>query len=330
MPTLELDVTADATAAAASLDSVGSAARDMATDVDAAGSASDSAAGHMDALAGAGDAAASKASQATGAFGALAGGLEAAGFPGAAAGLQGVAVATDFASGAGDLLNLVMETQAVKFLVAKVQMVAHGVATGAQATASGIATAAQWAWNAAMSANPIGLVVAGLVLLTAGIVLAYNKVGPFREAVDGAMGLAKDAIGFVVDKLGLLSDAVQLAKDGWGKIQSAASDALTPVKDAVGAVNDALDKAVGLVQDLIDWISRIDFPSFPDLNPLSRVSLGLPGSPTGTTVPAGGPVTYVTVNVTGALDPYATAVQVRDLLAGLETLQGPVAWELVP
>jgi hypothetical protein len=58
-----------------------------------------------------------------------------------------------------------------------------------QAAATKIAAAAQWLWNAAMTANPIGLVVAAIAALVAGLVLAYKHVGWFRDAVD-AMGRA--------------------------------------------------------------------------------------------------------------------------------------------
>lgn len=261
MPTLELDVTADATKAAASLDAVGSSARGMASDVSAAASSADSAVAGMDGLAGSADQLDSKASQATGAIGALAGGLEAAGFEGAGAALQGVAIATDTLSGAGGLLNLVLETQAAQWVIAKAQMVASTVASGAQATATGVATGAQWLWNAALSANPIGLVVAGVALLVGGLVLAYQKVEPFRDVVDKGMGVAKDAVDAVWGAIQTMGEWVGKADDGWDKIRSTAEDALGPVTTAVGAVSDALENAVGWVQSLIDWIGKIDFPS---------------------------------------------------------------------
>ena len=42
----------------------------------------------------------------------------------------------------------------------------------------------QWAWNIAMTANPIGLVVVAIAALIAGIMAAYEKIGWFRGAVD--------------------------------------------------------------------------------------------------------------------------------------------------
>lgn len=47
-------------------------------------------------------------------------------------------------------------------------------------------TAAQWLLNAAMDANPIGIAVVALGALTAGLVLAYKHIKPFREWVNKA------------------------------------------------------------------------------------------------------------------------------------------------
>jgi len=47
-------------------------------------------------------------------------------------------------------------------------------------------TAVQWALNAAMAANPIGLVVLALAALVAGVIWAYNNVGWFKDGVNAA------------------------------------------------------------------------------------------------------------------------------------------------
>lgn len=49
-----------------------------------------------------------------------------------------------------------------------------------------IAAAAQWLLNAAMDANPIGIAVVALGALTAGLVLAYKHIKPFRDWVNKA------------------------------------------------------------------------------------------------------------------------------------------------
>ena len=49
--------------------------------------------------------------------------------------------------------------------------------------AIGAAVAVQWAFNIALAANPVGLVIAGITLLAGGIIYAYKKVGWFRGGI---------------------------------------------------------------------------------------------------------------------------------------------------
>lgn len=53
------------------------------------------------------------------------------------------------------------------------------------------ATIQQWLLNAAMIANPVGLIVAGLVALGAALVVAYLKIKPFRDVVNEVFGFVK-------------------------------------------------------------------------------------------------------------------------------------------
>lgn len=66
-------------------------------------------------------------------------------------------------------------TSRAALLLFRIQQVASAVATG-------VATAAQWAWNAAMSANPIGLVIIGIAALVAAIVWVALKTTWFQTA----------------------------------------------------------------------------------------------------------------------------------------------------
>lgn len=54
-------------------------------------------------------------------------------------------------------------------------MVASRAVLIAGAAATGIVTAAQWAWNAALMANPIGLIIAAIVALVAGLVWFFTQ-----------------------------------------------------------------------------------------------------------------------------------------------------------
>lgn len=85
--------------------------------------------------------------------------------------------------------------------------------TLAASAATKIATAAQWLWNAALSANPIGLIILAIAGLVAGLVLAYKKVGWFRAFVNGAFKVIGKVVGTVFRAL------VAAGKWAWDKIK---------------------------------------------------------------------------------------------------------------
>lgn len=74
-----------------------------------------------------------------------------------------------------------------------------GAAAGMTAlgVAAGIATARVLGLNLAILANPFVLAAMGLAALVAGLVVAYKRVGWFRDAVDFAWGALKDAAGWI-------------------------------------------------------------------------------------------------------------------------------------
>lgn len=87
-----------------------------------------------------------------------------------------VAMGINLASRAGKFLTTIGS-----FIVAMWKSVAALIA---EAVTMDGATVAQWALNLAMSLNPIGLVVAGVVALIAILVVCYNKFDWFREGVN--------------------------------------------------------------------------------------------------------------------------------------------------
>ena len=78
--------------------------------------------------------------------------------------------------------------------------------------------AAQRVFNAAMAANPIGLVIAGLVLLVSALVFAYKRFGWFRDMVDGVWAWLKNAAaGFVEGWSLLFTKAIPAVLSDLGK-----------------------------------------------------------------------------------------------------------------
>lgn len=65
-------------------------------------------------------------------------------------------------------------------------MVAQRAALVATTVATRAAAAGQWLLNAAMAANPIGLIVIAIVALVAGIIWAWNNVAWFRDGITAA------------------------------------------------------------------------------------------------------------------------------------------------
>ena len=63
---------------------------------------------------------------------------------------------------------------------------------------------AQWAINAAMTANPIGLVIVGVAALTAGIVHAWKKSEKFRGVLYGIGNVAREVFTIVKETIGQL------------------------------------------------------------------------------------------------------------------------------
>jgi hypothetical protein len=120
---------------------------------------------------------------------------------------------------AGGIANL--GKQAAAYAVATAKTVAHTAATLAhRAAALAVAgaqkawAAAQWLLNAAMSANPIGLVIAAVAALVAGFIIAYKKSETFRKIVQTALE--------VVKRVGLAAfhALAAVAQWAWDKIKS--------------------------------------------------------------------------------------------------------------
>lgn len=123
--------------------------------------------------------------------------------------------------------------------------------------------AAQWGLNAAMSANPIGLLVAAIVGLVAAFVYLWNTNEDFRNFFIGMWDGIKGAVGAAVEWVkGALSNMGDFFTSLWQNVTGSTDTAVTWVNDALSnlrdffatcwqGIKDIVDGAVGFVQDSV-------------------------------------------------------------------------------
>lgn len=221
MTGIKIPVSADIGALTADLGQAEAAMSSTAKAADGAASKIDS---RFASVADGADTMASKSSQAAGALGDLAGVAEKVGMGGLASGMENAAVYVQGLAGASDALNLITESTIVKTLASKAAVVGKTVVDKAATVATKAMAAGQWALNAAMAANPLGLVVLALVALVGGLVIAYQKSETFRDVVDAAFGKVKDVASSVA---AFFTDAIPKA---FNKVSDAAGKVLGWVK----------------------------------------------------------------------------------------------------
>lgn len=123
--------------------------------------------------------------------------------------------------------------------VAKLKTIASTVVTWAQ-------TAAQWALNVAMSANPIMLVVLAVVALVAILVIAWNNSKQFRDIVIGAWNAVADACKVAFDfVMGIVQGVFNWLKDNWKLVLGIITG---PIGLAVFLINKYWDNIVAGVR----------------------------------------------------------------------------------
>lgn len=212
-------------------------------------------------------------------------------------------------------------------------------------------TAAQWALNAALTANPIGIVVVAIGALIAALVLAYENCDWFRASVDEAWKLGEKAftaLGGEAKELGDWLYSLWEKCGTWEGAMAAAKELGIEAFQAITFQARALYEIIGMIAEkLFD----IDFPDVPAWAGGSVFAAAPPPEFTGalaasaifrflppdelyaraaapdltaarsqalaplrsvTTAPT--IVNNTTVTVTGALDPDAVADQIHQLL----------------
>jgi len=149
-------------------------------------------------------------------------------------------------------------------------MIAQRVATVAVTAATRAWAAGQWLLNAALTANPIGLVIVGLVAFGALVVTLYKKVGWFRAGVDAMWSGLQTGFFWVRDNWKLLAvlltgpigGAVVLITNNFDKIKTGLTkvkDAFTTAKDGISSVWSAVSDAVTNPLDTIKKALNVFF-----------------------------------------------------------------------
>ncbi|UUW92669.1 hypothetical protein [Pimelobacter simplex] len=189
-------------------------------------------------------------------------------------------------TGAMDLASLAMNSNVIATVRARAATIAKAASEKAATVATKAMTAGQWLLNAAMTANPIGLVILAVAGLVAGFVLLYKRSETVRKIVDAVGGALKSAGGWIVDmgkkvggfmlKWSPLGIAIRLVRDNFGQVTGKVrelggwlADKLGPrlrdFREGAGAVGRWLrdtfagmvDAAVEPFRVMYDWIKKV-------------------------------------------------------------------------
>lgn len=183
-------------------------------------------------------------------------------FPGEQA-LAFVAIALDFTKGAKDLaegLGGLLEPALTKV---KTAMGFAATATEGEAAATGEAEAAQLGLNAALLANPIVLIIAGLVALGVGFYEAYEHVKVFRDAVNDVASVLKTVVlGAFRAVETAVTTVIDFVKDHWklilGILTGPFGLLVAAVASNFGAVKkvitDGISAIKGFFSDAGSWL----------------------------------------------------------------------------
>lgn len=118
---------------------------------------------------------------------------------------------------------------------------AFAITLGILATAVGIITAAQWLWNVAMLANPIGLVIVAIALLVAAIVFVATHLDDIGALFVKVWG------GIKALTLTVFNAVKNFLVSVWNSIKSGVSTAVNGIKSVVTSVWNAIKSATSTV-----------------------------------------------------------------------------------
>lgn len=200
--------------------------------------------------------------------------------------------------GATDLMILANMVAQASWIRTAASMVAARTAMVATTVATGVATAAQWLWNAAMTANPIGIIIVAIAALVAAIVWIATQTDWFGKLWDkiwsgilAYLNFVKDNYLKAFDIMGAagawLVDKLLWARDTIAAVWSKFFEILTaPFRAAFNFIARAWNSTVGkLSWSVPSWVpglggNTISAPKLPTFHQGGIV----PGAP-GQSVP---------------------------------------------
>jgi hypothetical protein len=165
-----------------------------------------------------------------------------------------------------DIVAIATSSQTVAMIAQKAAMIGGSVATG-------VATAAQWALNIAMEANPIGLIIIAIVALIAIIVLIATKTTWFQTAWKVAWEGIKIAAGAVKDFF-----VNTVWHNGLEKAFNFIGTGITKVKDWFASIPSKLSSTFGGLFNIIVSPFKAAFNFVSDIwnNTIGRLSWTVP------------------------------------------------------
>jgi phage-related protein len=154
---------------------------------------------------------------------------------------------------------------------AVVTTVAHKVATIASSAATKAAAAAQWLLNAAMTANPIGLIIIAIIALVAIFVVLWQKCSWFRNFWIGLWEIIKSAAVAAWNWIkSAFTATVQFFGDAWAWIKDKFTQGVDRVKFVL-----ALLRAVFL--KVIAWVAEMRQGAIDKFNAMVTAVREIPG-----------------------------------------------------
>lgn len=159
-------------------------------------------------------------------------------------------IASNIASGAQAVAAWAANTVAV--IANRVALIAGQAAMLLVRGATIAWTAVQWLLNAALSANPIGLVVIAIAALVAGLIYAYNHSAAFRAIVQATWAAIKTAISVVVNWItGTVWPSLQRA---WQQISNGAVSLWHMIVSAFNSIKSGITTAINAVRAVISAV----------------------------------------------------------------------------